>query len=540
MVKVACIQPDAKDLKNYRQAMERIFEMVDEAGTKGTDLIVIPECVFPAYYIGLDEEVLNHAFNEAEQMMIKVAEKAKKYNTYITIGVIEKEGEQLYNSALLFDRNGREVAKSRKVYMWHFDSVYFTPGEDFILVDTDIGKLGLIICCDGRMPEITRCLALRGAEIIVDLANLTSTGKDQTTLTNAQCGYMLSIRALENKVWLVMADKCGLEARTVLNAGRSCVIDPYGNVVREASPYQEEIIYADIDPSLAKDKSLLDTFNLNNRRTDTYQALTQPLETLPAYHYLSKPVIPSQMVVQCGVTSFDTRCEQEILEKTLKYVQTLEDQLANLIVIPFFIDIVFDEIETRVFIQNIQSVLVSPETIVVVTLLEGGQKRYKASYLFNQKSILGKYIKTHLETSEEDHLIPGEEYPVFETSKGNIGIMHDIEGLIPEVPRILVLNGADLIIWINDFPAELQERVARTRAAESKVFIAAVNRLKVEDETFSMIADPNGAVIASTLKGKEQAAAVQVPLLLSRCKVIVPGTDALADRKPSQYMELIK
>ena len=99
-------------------------------------------------------------------------------------------------------------------------------GDELEVFDTPIGRIGIILCGDGRQPEIARVLALKGAQLIIDLTNLTATGSSSEQLSNPQYEYMLPTRAVENKVWFVIANKVGMEADSILYCGKSCFISP--------------------------------------------------------------------------------------------------------------------------------------------------------------------------------------------------------------------------------------------------------------------------------------------------------------------------
>ena len=110
----------------------------------------------------------------------------------------------------------------------------------------------MCICLDMGFPETARVLALNGAEIIAFLTNVVALPAGEFTFD-----HLLRTRALENHVWIVGADRIGVE-RDVPFAGRSQIIDPYGGVMVEASRDKEEIVYADIQPAIAsRDKMMV-------------------------------------------------------------------------------------------------------------------------------------------------------------------------------------------------------------------------------------------------------------------------------------------
>ncbi|MCP8615261.1 carbon-nitrogen hydrolase family protein [Salirhabdus salicampi] len=532
-MKVACIQPFANSLEEYKPALNSLLNMIDEAGEQSPNLIVVPETVYPAYYLGMDNRLLDESLELTTQVVDNVAAKAKKYKSYIAFGLVEKKQESLYNSAFLFDPEGNIISKTSKSFMWHFDNNWFEQGDVYDVVDTPFGRWGMIICADGRMPELPRELALKNVDVIIDLANLTSTGKDEKLLTNAQCGFMLSTRAMENGVWVIMADKSGVESDTVTYAGRSCIISPDGEVIKEATSEKAEIIYADIDPRKSRDKRYREIHLINDRNKDSYIDLTSPLSKLPISNFVEQSIVPHQMVSQMSTTQFKYKDRNEYLEKAKRFIQKLENQQAEFIVLPQFYQGIILPHEIQEFVNN-------RETIVFfASKSETKGCKSISAFALTKEGILTNYRKTHLNQKEKLDHISGNEYVILETKKGNFGIMLGEEGIFPEVARILTLRGADIIIWINDLEPDIQEKIARTRSAENKVFVITSNQLNSHLHTHSFITDPNGGVISSTLSGREHATAVLIPAFLSRCKDIVPCTNAIFDRQPDQYVPLV-
>jgi predicted amidohydrolase len=526
-MRVACIQPKAFDLSAYKEGLAYILQKIDEASKFHPKLIVIPECVYPSYYLGLDETKLAEAMALVDEVVSCISNKARKYQTYIAFGLVLEENGQLYNRGLLFDPDGVIIGEVNKSFMWHFDTEWFSSKESTNIIDTPYGKWGMIRCADGRMPEIVRDLALKGVDLVIDLANLTSTGKDSTQLTNAQSNFMLSTRALENNVWLIMADKVGVEAHTVTYSGRSSIISPDGTVRVEASPHKEEIIFADIDLS---QKGSLRIDVIKDRQVSTYHSLAKDIDTLSITSILEEKITPSNLVIQGSCVQFVYKNQEEYLAKAKFYIQTLENQMSDLIVLPGLTEDMAQ--------KTLQSFIRKDSTFVLYSAIESTDEDSFISLYCLTKNSVECYRKTHLTASEKKIFQQGDQYKVIQTTKGNIGLMLDEEGYFPEVSRILTLHGADCIVWINNLDSSHQEKIARTRAAENKLFVLTANQLNQWEDATSFITDPNGNIIASTLVGKEQATSTQIPLILSRCKNIVPGTNAILNRKPKTYTTL--
>ena len=185
-----------------------------------------------------------------------LAQKAREKGVYIVAGMVESHETDFYNVSVLVGPQGY-IGKYRKMHPWNpaEESWPITPGETsqgFPVFETEIGNIGMCICYDMWITETARILALNGADIIAFPTNTVAVPAGQAVFD-----HVLRTRALENHVWIVGADRIGIE-REVPFAGRSQIVDPYGNVMVEASADREEIVYADIQPAIAsRDKMLV-------------------------------------------------------------------------------------------------------------------------------------------------------------------------------------------------------------------------------------------------------------------------------------------
>jgi predicted amidohydrolase len=125
-------------------------------------------------------------------------------------------------------------------------------------------------------------LSLEGADILIDLTNWVTSGFDKKSLTNPQVEYMIPTRALENRVWIIAANKVGMEAKTILYCGKSGIFTPDGKVAKIASSCQEEILVYEIPLEKSIDKSVDNQINLiKDRKPELYSELVQPTNVLP-------------------------------------------------------------------------------------------------------------------------------------------------------------------------------------------------------------------------------------------------------------------
>jgi len=167
----------------------RIEDLLDQAGASKSDLVLLPEFT-NQYSPKVRCEDIAESVPEGETCRL-LAEKARQYKMNVCAGIVERDGDFLYNTAVLFDRKGEFSGKYRKVHLYWPEAMFcgLTPGDEHPVFDTDIGKIGIIICYDSWYPETSRILALKGAELIL--------------FPNA--GYeplLLPARAIDNGVYL--------------------------------------------------------------------------------------------------------------------------------------------------------------------------------------------------------------------------------------------------------------------------------------------------------------------------------------------------
>lgn len=522
-MRLACLQVEAQAWQGAEQAWAEIKKMMVEAA-QNHDLIIVPECVYPAYFLAPFEKPDFAESNET--ILAEIKEICQKTHTYIAFGY----ADQQENLASLFNPRGEEIARKAKSNLWHFDRRWFRPGSEVVTADTEFGKVGLVICADARLPELVRSVALENVKLIIDLANLTASGPEMAKLSNAQSDYMLATRARENKVWLAVADKWGVEADTVTYAGRSAVYSPDGTCMAQAPADRNMIVSVEI-PTDAKGEILCTSAEaLPLRRPDLYTLLAAETTTLPVYHYLTEAVIPERLTPYVIVSSSASQDQGQAAG--LRHMKRLLEQEPDLIVIPAGIG----EEE----IASYQSLLKDNQFIVTAGLA-GDQAK---TLLINNQEILAGY-GTIDSVPQHDSVNPENNFPVVKNLPfGRIGFLHEKEMLLPEAARCLMLKGADAVIWQHGMSWAKAVPLARTRAAENRIFIFAVYSGVLDaaagaGDSACFIVDPSGSVIASTLLDKPlHATGAYCNFCNARLKSVVPGTHLISDRNPRHYAKM--
>lgn len=188
MVRLATIHHRPRNSQSSHDNLVKFSELIARAGAQKADIVCLPEGVT---IVGTEHDYVSGSESVPGPTTQFLGEVAKKNNLYIVAGLLEKEGDVIYNTAVLIDRAGNLAGRYRKTSLPREEiDGGVTPGDSFPVFDTDFGRIGMMICWDASFPEPARALAQQGAEIIF----LPIWGGD-LKLTMA--------RAIENQVYVV-------------------------------------------------------------------------------------------------------------------------------------------------------------------------------------------------------------------------------------------------------------------------------------------------------------------------------------------------
>ena len=271
-VKTAILQTHvfAEKEKNLRN----LEEILASGQTEGADLVTLPEMFacpyetknFPAY-----------AEPEGGPSWQALSSLAAKYGICLSAGSIpeceETDGEtRIYNTAYVFDRDGRQIGKHRKVHLFDIDvqgGQYFresdtlSPGNSIGCFDTEFGKTGLCICYDFRFPETARLMAQDGAKVILVPAAF------NMTTGPAHWELMFRQRAVESQCFVIGTAPARDRDSSYLSWGHSIAVDPWGTILTQMDEKEGiSIVELDLD-YVEKVRNELPL--LKHRRTDLYE-----------------------------------------------------------------------------------------------------------------------------------------------------------------------------------------------------------------------------------------------------------------------------
>jgi predicted amidohydrolase len=241
-IPVAAVQAAAHDRIAFDRHWSHLESLAEEAGKQGAKLIVLPEGTVPAYVLGTEPVPVQ----QLERAAASLAAVAKRHGATIVYGGAKIVKERTYNAAIVLGPDGRELGHAAKQFLWHFDRRWYAPGDTLEPIDTPVGRLGLLVCADGRIPTIAATLADRGAELLVMPTAWVTSGRDPAALENLQADLMVNVRARENGIPFVVANKAGVELESVAYCGKSALVDAAGDFVARGSERDEAIVFGEI------------------------------------------------------------------------------------------------------------------------------------------------------------------------------------------------------------------------------------------------------------------------------------------------------
>ncbi len=243
-IPVGCVQLLAHDRAGFERRWPSVLALTDAAGGRGARLIVLPEGTVPAYVLG-DEPISVEQLASAQRDLSALAQ---RHRATIVYGGAKIVGGRVFNAAIAIGPDGSELGYAAKAFLWHFDRRWYAPGNTLEPIDTPLGRLGLLVCADGRIPTIPATLVERGARMLVMPTAWVTSGRDPGALENIQADLMVNVRARENGVPFVTCNKAGVELAAVAYCGKSTIVDATGETLARGSERSEEIVFAHVAP----------------------------------------------------------------------------------------------------------------------------------------------------------------------------------------------------------------------------------------------------------------------------------------------------
>lgn len=248
-------------LKQQQEQTQLTLDLLAQAKNKNYDLLVTAECVNylrTAKNSRPEDKMFFPPLDSPEVHQFALA--AQQARSWLIAGLAYREASSVYNAALIFDRDGSLRQIYRKTHLTDGETAVFTPGSKLVTQDTDFGRVGVCICWDMQFPEVSRTLALRGAQLVV----CPTWGWEANLYGRA--------RAYENGIYVAAA--MAVPAWGPIESPRtpSSIIAPDGQILASGSSDRIEIVSCKIDLS---DAEPFRRVRLNGRRPALYTDLSR-------------------------------------------------------------------------------------------------------------------------------------------------------------------------------------------------------------------------------------------------------------------------
>ena len=252
-MRLACAQYVVRD-GDPETNLRRSLAWISTAARAGADLVVLPELSNSGCDLSSREMALYLAEEVPEGPTIRAwTEAAREFGLLVVGGLLEVEGNTIYNSAVVVGPDGL-LGRYRKTHFWDREKLMYEPGRELPVFETPLGTLGLLVCYDAWFPEAVRTLAMRGAEILCVPANAPDdwVPEEQRRGGLTMLGAHAIAGANANRIYVACANRVGDGYQ-----GRSCVVAPSGGVLAFGDVREEGLVLAEVDAGRARrDKHL--------------------------------------------------------------------------------------------------------------------------------------------------------------------------------------------------------------------------------------------------------------------------------------------
>jgi len=282
-VKVGLVQMSCTASKE--ENLQKAVAKVKEAAAKGAQIVCLQELFTSLYFCDV-EDYENFKLAEpipgpSTEILGKVA---AELGVVIIASLFEKRTHGIYhNTTAVLDTDGAYLGKYRKMHIpddpSYYEKFYFTPGDlGYKVFKTKFATIGVLICWDQWYPEGARITALMGAEILFypTAIGWAATQDEETNQDQYHAWQTIQTsHAIANGVHVVSVNRVGFEQEGAMKFwGGSFIANPFGKILYQASPDQEEVIVQELDTSKTEQYRTHWPF-LRDRRIDSYQPITK-------------------------------------------------------------------------------------------------------------------------------------------------------------------------------------------------------------------------------------------------------------------------
>ncbi len=542
--------------KDRDRVLSQMLGLIDEGAAGGAQLVHFQECCnYPTSYD--DRE---HAWREAitipGPMIDAISARARQHGVHVSFNAAVRGAfPDAYMVNHLIGPDGAYIGgNAKQILMWIERDAFRPADQENRVFDTAIGRIGLISCMDGLIPETSRTLACQGADIIVN--SLCSNGRDEAH-------FHIPARSAENGVYMIYANRIGdmvkgedlerlmaasgMDRETVSGAGESGITGPAGEVIARAGQKDFGLTFADIDLSRVQR-----TQRLAGRRPECYGLITEDNSALAALTVGR----PAAGTVRITTVVPDTGAGPATVSKAVAMIEAAEPGLA---VLPELFAWAPDTLQAGEALQGeidhaiaqLAEAAATRGTYIVAGIPEIDDGRLiNRAILIGPEGVRGSYRQVHADPAL-GWGPGGDDFPVFDLPFGRLAMLLGEDLRYPEAGRMVARQGVDLVAcpatWRNDWQYRL---MLPERSAENHITIAAVGRADSpvpQPATIVTTAPvyrfPDTMEVNNPDRFQADAPAgsltVAIDLAPNRDKRLMGSTDLIMDTQPVLYGRLV-
>lgn len=279
-MKIAVVQMDVK-LGEIELNLSSMLDRLRVSRQQGAELTVFPECALTGYCFENLAEARPFAQSIPGPATERFTSALRDLGGYAVFGMLEPSPEGVFNAAVLVGPKG-VIGSYRKIHLPYLGVDQFATYGDRPFAVHEAGgiRVGLGICYDSAFPESVRIMTLLGADLIALPTNFPTGAEGMTE-------YGIRTRAMENNLYFACCNRIG-EERGFRFIGQTQIVGPSGDWLAKSAGTGDEILYAEVDPALARNKRVVRVpgkhaiDRLADRHPEMYDLLTQP-------HQLPRP-----------------------------------------------------------------------------------------------------------------------------------------------------------------------------------------------------------------------------------------------------------
>ena len=464
--KVAAVEFNPQ-LFEFEQNIPRLVAIVEEAAKAGAKIIVLPETATSGYIYKDRKQFDPYLDTVPGKTTDALAKVTAEHDCYVTVGIaeIDRSTGLAYNTGALIGPEGY-IGKYRKVGLNPDDQLWFTPGNlGYPVFETKYGKLAMEICYDDTYWEVARTAAVKGAQIVCFMSSSDRALKREpgAWANHSTISAVQEINAW-NGVALIATDRNNSESNpttglTVYYGGLASIWSPRGEKIAQAPASQPDvspsqapfILYGEIDPA-DFDNPIKASFA--ERRPALYGDLAfyrAPYDPAASTERHDVSAVAVQYAPVAGDREANTAKIGDLVSKVAW------KNSGRLMVLPeySFTGVPSSPADARAWAeplegpaaQNLSTLANQNAAHVVGSFIEQADgKLYVTAMLVGPDGkTIGTYRKTHLDAGEKDWAAAGDEFAVYDTAIGRIGLLLGGDARFPEASGVLSVKRADII-----------------------------------------------------------------------------------------------